>query len=296
MTDLHYAYSDESYYNIKRFRSICLLTCTENIRQEIEPEVAKIVQESGISEIKWERIKSHRYFKLAEEIVNLLVNRASNEALRIDVLIWDIEDSRHKIKGRDDIANLERMYYHLLKTVLRHRWPVDLYWKWYPDEHGSIDWPTLKGFLNRGSIQHHFHQDIATRNDVLFQAVEEYHIVELSPCSSINTPMVQVADLFAGIGAFSHQKYDEFEQWSRDQQDKNDLFGFDDLPRINLSNAELYRCQLLSSLNYNCKNRKLQVSLQSHRGLRTKNPNKPVSFWLWEPQHEMDQAPLKSLF
>lgn len=54
--------------------------------------------------------------------------------------MWDITDSRHDIQGRDDIANLGRMYHHLFVDILRNRWPDDARWMVHPDENSALDW------------------------------------------------------------------------------------------------------------------------------------------------------------
>ena len=58
--------------------------------------------------------------------MDFVIEQALQGALGEDVLTWDTEDSRHKIKGRDDIANLQRMYYRPLRpytSILALRLP-----------------------------------------------------------------------------------------------------------------------------------------------------------------------------
>jgi len=49
----------------------------------------------------------------------------------------------------------------------------------------------------------------------------------------------------------------------------------------------------LAEFNAACKSKKLGVSLKTHRGLRTLNPESPINFWWYEPQHDADRAPTK---
>ena len=68
--------------------------------------------------------------------------------MRVDVLIWDMEDSRHKeVPDRDDKADFSRMYYHLLHSVLKLRWPDGARWLICPDQHGEMDCMTLEQCL-----------------------------------------------------------------------------------------------------------------------------------------------------
>ena len=56
-------------------------------------------------------------------MVDFAIKAVLEKSIRIDSLMWDIDDSRHKISGRDDTANLCRMYHHLLRNVFLERWP-----------------------------------------------------------------------------------------------------------------------------------------------------------------------------
>lgn len=43
-----------------------------------------------------------------------------------------------------------------------------------------------------------------------------------------------------------------------------------------------------------CKQKRLGVSLQDSIGLETPNPNNPINFWPYTPQHEYDKTPSPS--
>lgn len=59
-----------------------------------------------------------------------------------------MEDARHKgISGRDDNANIGRMYYHLMQNALSKRWDGNSSWFWRPDKQSSMDWRTLGKYL-----------------------------------------------------------------------------------------------------------------------------------------------------
>ena len=65
------------------------------------------------------------------------------DKLRVDILIWDMDDSRHKNSGRDDNENLSRMYYHLIQNTLSKGWDKGSTWLLVPDHQSSINWRTL---------------------------------------------------------------------------------------------------------------------------------------------------------
>jgi hypothetical protein len=53
------------------------------------------------------------------------------------------------------------------------------------------------------------------------------------------------------------------------------------------------RFQVLYEFDGGCKNRKMGVSLKTFGGLKTLDPRRPINFWWYEPQHEMDKAPTR---
>lgn len=64
----------------------------------------------------------------------------------MDTIIWDTYDSRHKIQGRDDIVNYERMFFHLLSNTMKKRCRGSkLIIR--PDIRVGIDWSTIHDCL-----------------------------------------------------------------------------------------------------------------------------------------------------
>jgi hypothetical protein len=51
---------------------------------------------------------------------------------------------------------------------------------------------------------------------------------------------------------------------------------------------------VLKKFDETCKERKLGVSLKTKKGLWTPDPQRPINFWLYEPQHPEDKAPQKA--
>lgn len=121
----HVGFSDESNWNKGRFRSLGLVTAPLDVVADLQSEIKARLQGSDVSEFKWSELGGARERFAAIKLCQLAVQAACQGRLRVDVLIWDIRDRRHNIPGRDDIANLQRMYYHLFRNVLRARWPND---------------------------------------------------------------------------------------------------------------------------------------------------------------------------
>ncbi len=287
----HVAYSDESSYNIGRFRSISLISLKSSLEDEIIQKLDTIIDESGLSEFKWSKLRQAREHFAAEKIINYVFQLALDEKIRIDTLIWDIEDSRHKIQGRDDIANLQRMYYHLFRSVLTYRWATGSNWALYPDQQSALNWNTIADYLDitgtniklEGSLFETFKLRLS----------QDFQIETIAETKSTDNSLIQVADLFAGLGAYSHAEYQKYEEWRKLENRQLTLeldFGQSG-PSIKLSNRDKVRCKIINQLNMLCKQHKLSIGLSSTRGFKSYKPQYPMNFWVYEPQHLNDKAP-----
>ena len=107
----HCVFSDESGYNTGRYRSIGMISMPFSELNSIETDLLDICNSFGITNLKnfkWNKITNYNKRDGAKSVIEYLLGRAIEEKVRVDVLIWDIEDSRHKITGRDDVENLQR--------------------------------------------------------------------------------------------------------------------------------------------------------------------------------------------
>ena len=214
--------------------------------------------------------------------------------MRVDVLVWDIKDSRHKNRiGLDDRADFSRMYYHLVNCVFAFRWPQGAQWAVYPDEHKEVDWLGLCNCLDAKA-----RRTIATPyldkkwHNTLQQ---KYSIALFRPGKSHEHPLIQIADIFAGLACYSYINFDKYREWIR-MNGNNMMLSMDcDWHSANraISNTDEGRIQILEYLNQNLKSYKCQTSLRSTHGLKTNNPKQNVNIWLYEPQHIRDRAPKK---
>jgi hypothetical protein len=121
MEPTNIAYADETSYNVGRYRGIALISLNASDLSGLSEELNQIITQSNISEFKWVDLTSARHRFAAQKMFDFSIQSTLNKLIRIDVLTWDTEDKRHKIQGRDDIANLQRMYYHLFKNVMHKR-------------------------------------------------------------------------------------------------------------------------------------------------------------------------------
>lgn len=292
----HVCFSDESNWNDGRFRSIGMVSLPADDLDFLEAELASFLRSADVSEFKWTAVNGGHIKSLAEKMCDFAIKYGLLSKLRIDVLIWDTEDKRHKVLRRDDEKNLNIMYFHLLRNVFRERWPDDAVWKLNPDENNVLDGKTLQECLDNAKTQVEFIAHTLFNERESFRLLCEYGQTEVQPVKSENHALLQLTDLFAGLAAFSHMQYSKYEEWKKL---KGPLPLFPDevgnvVDPSKFSNREKYRFDLLYNFHHKCMHRKLSVGLKEKRGLYTYIPDKPMNFWLYERQHAEDKAPIKA--
>lgn len=280
-------YSDESYTSAARYSSICAVSFPRAFTDDVQNEIDAILKNSGVSEFKWQKLNDARSRFCAQKLNKYLFDNLFRKKIRVDVLIWDTQDSRHKIQGRDDIANFERMFFHLMKNLMKRR-EKDAHWHVYPDERMGIDWGTIKDCLsNAGKWRDYFESQLF--GDAFSE--QFYRIRSLEQVDPKKTPCCQIADLFAGMAVFSKNSYDDFDKWCRLESPQLSFL----LPReeIECSNRERERFTVLKPFIEECKCLKLGVSIKTKKCLHTFDPVNPFNFWTYVPQHEYDKAPTR---
>ncbi|MBN2396394.1 MAG: DUF3800 domain-containing protein [Candidatus Atribacteria bacterium] len=297
----HIAFSDESCFNDGIFRSISLLTLEVGKCQEIENDFFQVLSSSGITELRWQKLRQARDRIAAIKIIDRVILRILAKELRIDILIWDIKDSRSNVKGRDDNANLLYMYRYLYINVLHKRWIDTSIWKLCPDENSLIDWKGVHQYLNASS--QYFkpnHPSLPDLDSTAYSLVREFNIQEIIPVKSKESSICQVADFFAGIGAYSHRNFNKYNNWlkSNNGQEAIDFSSTDEEEIlsdnvINRSNSEENRFIVINYLNNKFKQLKLGVGLEKSKGFKTYDPKNPINFWIYQPQTDLDKAPTK---
>jgi len=291
----HAGFSDESNWNKGRFRSLCLVSLPIELLKPLQEELAKLLQESGIkTEFKWSNLRSAREKFAAEKICDYILYHASLGELRVDVLIWDISDNRHNIQRRDDIANLQRMYYKLFLNVLRNRWPKGATWKLFPDENSVIKWDQISDCIEAKSWKRKEYNTpslLGNLSNFSESLRKEFNLLEIVQTSSKETPFLQVADLFSGLAVFSREKYKQYMCWAEQQGGQQFLFQLSE--EYAFSKADEPRFYVLQHFFTSCKKAKMGVGLKSHEGLTTVQPKNPINFWFYKPQHPDDKAPTK---
>jgi hypothetical protein len=288
----HICYADESNWNSGQYRSICTISLPLENLEIVKANIGKSLLESNVSEFKWKKLDSAKYRYAAEKIIKFIIEAASKRLLRVDVIIWNTQDSRHTIELRDDEANLGRMYFHLLKNVLNKRWDNKAVWHLCPDEHNQINWDTLHEVLDYKSVIK-TDKDLYNHNTNYRTILKRvYQIEKISPSKSHEEVLVQVSDLFAGMAWFSKENFDSYKNWF-DQND-NQLSFFKIENNNSLSNSQKERFPIMKYFRDECRKNALGVSLETYKAFTTKDPSCPINFWWYQSQSEKDKAPIKS--
>lgn len=284
----HVGFADESNWNQGRYRSVSLVSAPVNDARALHQELDAIRKQYKKNEFKWKKANKVHGIALADFFFEHC------HRMRVDVLVWDTEDSRHGgLRDRDDKANFARMYYHLLHNVLKLRWPDSARWLICPDEQKEVDWLTLEQCLDWKSWA--AEENLFTLIGELPGQREFYNIDEIRPVNSKDYQLVQLADMFAGLTAYSYRAFDKYQQWKRDQNTAEPLFDISNcgVEKLALSKRDQQRLPILDHVRKGSGQRRFQVSLDSSGGLCTKNPANPLNFWLYIPQRPDDRAPVK---
>jgi len=290
-------YCDASGVFAHRFQSIGAISGNINVLTKLRNILGEIVDEKGMKEIKFSGISRYdsREYKAAQGFLsNAITSFIRYYEVRVDVLTWDTTDSRHATSGRDDVENLGRLYYHLLCHITR-RFP-EAYWDVIIDKDEKVDFDTLRDCLNNIFIR----PNVGQFPEIVFSAGQMEslgNIKKVEEVESHKEPLVQLADLFAGIARFSNEKGSECCGWlasygNPDQYPLPDFYTDEDRLEEHTKSEEC-RYRLIGELYKICKRYRLGVSLRQRERLWTPNPANPINFWLYEPQGYYDKAPTK---
>lgn len=290
----HIAYSDESYYTNDRYRSVAVVTFENKNKEYFSSTFRRILDSSQVSEFKWNKLRQARERFAAIKLIDEVISLAQKKLIRIDVLIWDTQDSRHQVEGRDDIANLQRMYYHLFKNVLKIRWSTQSTWFLFPDENSALDWQSVQDFLDTAGLSFQVLGGLFDNKPFSIRLSRDFQIIGIEEISSEKEAICQVSDLFAGIGAYSHSSFAKYIEWEERENGQMRLFTETSAENQKFTNSEKERFIIMKYLDESCKRNKFRVSLKSGKGFKTFDPRFPINFWMYEPQNLKDKAPTKN--
>lgn len=191
-SDMEYVvFTDESYITAERYRSIGAFSFPKKYYAELNSKLEEILRDSDVDEFKWGKLRNAKYRYCAEKILDCILSELLSKAIRIDVITWDTHDRRHKIQSRDDVANFERMFFHLLKFLMLKR-EKGASWYIYPDERLEISWQIVNDCLNQVGKW----RELCTSplfGDIFSE--RNFKIREFRQIKSIAIPCCQISDL-----------------------------------------------------------------------------------------------------
>ena len=206
----HVGFADEAYWDQGEFRAVACVSARLDNKDyhEVERRLCASRCDAGaiVSEIKWSELNDHRRQRDAESVLEATVSLAVNRKLHVDVLVWDERGRTHLDRLRDRSGNRETMHlqmmYRILFSRVISRWrtaegSVAPFWTLAPDRHSGLDFPALQREVRS-------HTETAVPSTIEVKDVKE----------SLNYS-IQLADLLAGLAAYSHQNSDDYEVWLR---------------------------------------------------------------------------------
>lgn len=291
-TSSHVAFSDESHWNDGRYRSIAAVTATRSRARDVHGRLTELLAQRSIHELKWRDVSSADLRSATVAALDLTISACMPGDLRVDVLLWDITDSRHTLRGRDDTGNLGRMYFHLLADVLVRRWPRNASWALYPDQQLQVDWDMMQHCVSCRCRKRNLGEATPIMVEIM-DSLTGIDIRGIEQADSARMTICQIADLLAGMAVFSRERYEAYAAWLDQQTGQGRLF--DDQQAPQLSRSDRMRCEVLQHFHKHCTRHAMGVSLQTSSGLRTMRATteRPFNFWWWTPQHAKDKAPVR---
>ncbi len=253
------AYLDETTPNAGPYAAIAGVTVVRSAVTHLEADIRQAL--GDLSELKFSKLSDGRQARAALKIMQVVFDYCERDLLRSDALSWDKTDSRHTVAKRDDYANMGNMLRHLLRNALL-KWPEKRYWKLCHDRQDQVDYKHVARGTNK-MIAERVAQD---RYNVFDKPPE---ITRIAACDSREHPIVQVADLFAGLAVYLRGlRLDALEPTSKAERARGDL--------INLLLGWLPSRALLH--------------FREGDGLLTERAA-PINFWSYRPQGDYDHAP-----
>lgn len=250
-----------------------MIIVSEEIIEEVETEFRKILINNSINNIssfKWNKFNNIKKVNAFKDFFNFISPFLLDNQMYIHVLIWDTEDSRHLVQPRDDDKNLEIMYHKIIKNFANNRLNENDCLFVFPDRQNSIDWQLIEEILEKEG----------------FFNLEYGRTIRIEESNTNNAYLIQLADIFAGMGRTSYKDYEEYELHGDETQ--TFLIPFDNEPSV----KNKMRFKIIRFIHNWAKKHKLRISISKNGGLKSFRKGS-LNFWFYEPQCEKDKAPMK---
>ena len=216
-------FSDESRHTEGRYRSLAAVSVPAGEVVALTKRLHDALQLDSYGEFKWKNVRRSRLRDRAIAAIDVLLAYIA-AGVRADVLTWDTHDRRHDVPDRDDVANYERMFFHLHRVLMERR-GAQSRWHIRPDEQANIDWDTISQCLTSAGTWR-TGRNIATLSAEFRQFVPS--VLTFREVNSAQTPLCQLADLLAGMAAYTRTNADVVRRQIAEPIEQGSLFGDDD--------------------------------------------------------------------
>jgi hypothetical protein len=246
-------YSDESSYNYGAVRGVGAVSLRLDDSARLGDELASLLRASSVRELKWEKVRTARAAFAAQKALTWALDHALDGELWIETLTWEVTSAAASRARKPTLKQLRNAYTTLLSSVIaRHsqRGEQSQGWRIFPDEQSAIPWTRIQEALPQTAT--------------------------IMPARSEPQPLIQLADVFAGLAVFSRTAYDAYERWLCVRSGDQAAHITTALEGANGSQA--YRFVLLDVFSTACVRLLPGVSLQTHRGLYTWRADAPIQF------------------
>lgn len=204
----HVGFADEAYWsNQVEFRAVACVSARRKDYDEVERRLCNSRCDAGAiaSEIKWSKTRNRDRQDDATAALNATLALATERKLHIDVIVWDEQGRNHldrlRASGNREVMHLQLMYRFLFSRVIAHWRQTDNtvapHWTFAPDRQEGVDFHT---------VQRDLYLDPALPGGAVVSVVDVKSALNYS---------LQLADLLAGIAAYSHESATEYETWLR---------------------------------------------------------------------------------
>lgn len=288
----HYIFSDESGWDSdNQYGSLAKISGTYSDTLELHKVLNEILNQYSKNEIKFKDINNHKTKQIANEFIKTSFNFLITSKIKIHVIVWDKHDSRHQVQNRCDVENLKRMYYHNMKSLLKS-WNTKTNWHFYPDEFTAIDW-------HNDIVKYIENTRLYPENDIQLKLFEVFENVKFPTISGVKEldskqfPIIQLADLYAGLVRTSRMESENFSKWCFKENKKHQPSLFEETVDVHVSNSLRPKFEVMHEFREKSKVYKLGVNFSESRYFKTFNNKRNLVIWHYEPQSEFDKAPIK---
>jgi hypothetical protein len=274
------AYSDESGINVgDRYTSVSVVSGEAGVLDCLRDKLDKTLREKNVDEVKFSEIR--RYGSLVTQAAVKFIECTVNEfAVRTRVRVDTISMDNEYLAGDNyDYGNrpeLERMYYSVLAYIVR-RWRHTK-WDFYADVNSRINWGEIIAYLNVTRLQKKVKKPSLI--ELMLEENPEFQFSEVKELNSAGEPLIQLADLFAGMARFSYEdngcaKW--VDKWKPDEE--RELIPYMAQDKKSTQKVKECRYRLIAGMYNLCHRHSLYLSIKTEGHLKTRRHESPINFW-----------------